>query len=206
MAIFVKEFECPSCGGKIRRENSASRSVSCGYCGQTSHINAESLKAAGEQHPLIDYGSFLKIGGRGRVNDLGFVILGQVRMKYPDGFWDEWYINYDDGKEGWIEEDDGSFVLYEEEGELYDLDFNEVQVGTFSHFNQALTHVFITEKSKAIIEGGEGELPFRITPGEQADFLQGIKDGEVISVELLPDHKTVFRGRPVTLEELGITN
>lgn len=205
MPLFTKSFKCPSCGASIRRENPASRSISCGYCGQTSHINADSIRAVGEKSLLVDYGSFLSVGNRGRYNELGFSILGRLRIEYSDGFWDEWYINFDNGEAAWIQEDDGSFTLFRAAGELESLNYNDARVGTFASFNQQLTHVFITSKSRATVEGGEGELPFRIIPGETADFVEGIKDGEVISIEVLPDETSIYAGKQVTLEELNLS-
>jgi ribosomal protein S27AE len=202
MALFAKEFQCPSCGANITQQNPASRSISCGYCGQTSHINADSLQAAGEQHLLVDYGSFLSVGNRGRWQGQGFTILGRLRIEYEDGFWDEWYINFDNGNPAWIQEDDGSFMLFLPEGETVKVNYYDVHVGSFVDFNRTLNQVFITSKSRAKVEGGEGELPFRIVPGEIADFVEGIKDGEVISIEILPDGLTVYKGNEITLDDL----
>ena len=205
MALFAKEFKCPSCGANIKQQNPASRSISCGYCGQTSHINAESLQAAGEQHLLVDYGSYLSVGNRGRWKEQGFTILGRLRIEYDDGFWDEWYINYDDGRPAWIQEDDGSFMLFEAAGEISGLKYDSIHVGTFTHFNQDLTNVFITSKSRAKVEGGEGELPFRIISGETADFVEGIKEGEVVSIEVLPDETSIYLGKTISLDDLDLT-
>lgn len=204
MALFVKEFECPSCGANIKQQNPASRSISCGYCGQTSHINADSLQAVGEKSLLVDYGSYLSVGNRGRWQEQGFTILGRLRIEYEDGFWDEWYINFDDGKPAWIQEDDGSFMLFQSAGEISSLNYSSIYVGNFVDFNQTLTNVFITSKSRAKVEGGEGELPFRIIPGETADFVEGIKEGEVVSIEVLPDETSVYIGKTISLDDLDL--
>ena len=52
--------------------------------------------------------------------------------------------------------------------------------------------------------GGEGELPFRIIPGETADFVDGILDGQVVSIEMLPDEHSLYLGEIVELDELGL--
>lgn len=205
MALFAKEFKCPSCGGNIKQQNPASRSISCGYCGQTSHLNADSLQAVGGQNLLVDYGSYLSVGNRGRWQGQGFTILGRLRIEYEDGFWDEWYINFDDGRPAWIQEDDGSFMLFEAAGELSGLEYENIHVGTFRDFSQDLTSVFITSKSRAKVEGGEGELPFRIIPGETADFVEGIKEGEMVSIEVLPDETSISLGKTISLDDLDLT-
>ncbi|MEM7658948.1 MAG: DUF4178 domain-containing protein [Bacteroidota bacterium] len=205
--MFSREFECPSCGSPIKQSSPGARSLICSYCGQTSHLNADSLQAAGEKHLLIDYGSVLEIGKFGRFRDREFMILGRLRIDYEDGFWDEWYIQYlDDGGQAWIQEDDGSFTVFEEKKQLQRrLDLSQMSVGQVDNFLGEWEPVFLTSKSKAQVNGGEGELPFRIVPGEPADFVEGIANGEIVSVEVLPDETVLFVGEQVELEELGLT-
>ena len=204
--MFSREFECPSCGGPIKQATPGARSLVCPFCGQTSHINADSLQAAGEKHLLIDYGSVMEIGKFGKFRDREFLVLGRLRFDYDDGFWDEWYVHFlDDGAEAWIQEDDGAFTFFQQAKTLEKIpQLSKVGVGKMDNFLGQWGPVFITSKSKASINGGEGELPFRIVPGEAADFIDGIEDGKLVSVELLPSESILFTGEQVELEELGL--
>jgi len=205
--MFVREFECPSCGAQIQRTNPASRTIVCGYCNQTSHINADSLETAGEKHTLIDYGSIISIGTFGKLFDREFMILGRLRINYEDGFWDEWYIQYmDDGTTAWIQEDDGTFLLLEESKTLECApNFDDIWVGGYTDFDGQWPITFVTSKSRAQVDGGEGELPFKIQPGEQADFIDGISEGRPISVEILSDETLLFVGSPFDIDELKLS-
>lgn len=206
--MFEREFECPSCGAPVKQTTPGAKSLICGHCGQTSHINADSIQAAGEQHFLIDYGSVLSIGNYGKFHNRDFIILGRIRIDYDDGFWDEWYIQFlDDGSEGWIQEDDGSFTVFHKRRTLSDRrDLSHVPVGEFSDLLGNGQQIFVTHKSKAQVNGGEGELPFRIIPGEAADFVDGIWDGNVVSIEMLPDEHSIYMGEIVELAELGLSS
>lgn len=204
--LFQREFECPSCGGPIPQRTPGARTLVCSYCGQTSHLNADSLETAGDKHLLIDYGSSFAIGQQialGESND-PLLLLGRIRLDYEDGFWDEWYAqNLNTGAANWLQEDDGQFVHFQRaEAPLASLGYDEVRVGSTIPLSDSYQEVFITAKSKASVNGGEGELPFRIVPGEPADFVEGIQQGQVISVELLPDERAVFVGRPFELSEI----
>ncbi len=202
--MFTREFECPSCGGRIESSNPGSRSVSCGYCGQTSHINADNLQAVGSKNLLIDYGSILSLGRTIEIKERKFRVMGRIRIEYDDGFWDEWYLNYDGDKEAWLQEDDGSFVLFSEKkgaGALR-LEQDRIQVGSTLTFAPEFQKVFVTSKSKAKVIGGEGELPFTITPGEPADFIEGIQGGRVISLEVLPTEVRLFMGSSLEIEQI----
>ncbi|MEL7339637.1 MAG: DUF4178 domain-containing protein, partial [Bacteroidota bacterium] len=186
--MFQREFECPSCGAPIQQRTPGARTLVCSYCNQTSHLNADSLQAVGEKHLLVDYGSVFGIGQSGRYFGREFLILGRLRIDYKDGFWDEWYIQFlDDGESAWIQEDDGSFTLFQQEKTLTQAPaLDRIQVGNWNTLNESWEPIFITSKSRAKVNGGEGELPFRIVPGEPADFVDGIWEGKIVSVELLP--------------------
>ncbi|MCI4669407.1 MAG: DUF4178 domain-containing protein [Bacteroidia bacterium] len=204
--MLSQSFECPSCGGSIVKKTPGARTLVCSYCGQTSHLNANSLEAAGEKHMLIDYGSVLQIGDVHTFDGREFMVLGRIRIDYEDGFWDEWYINFTDNNDpAWIQEDDGSFTLFSKIGEPdQNIDLNQVTVGQSMRVGMLPDYVFITSKAKAQVNGGEGELPFKVIPGDPADFFDGILDGKVISVETLPDDSAIFMGRPFELASLGI--
>ena len=178
----------------------------CNYCGQTSLINAETLEALGEKQLLIDYGSAFQIGKSGKFGKRDFLVLGRLRYEYEDGFWDEWYIQFlDDGATGWVQEDDGSFVMFEKEIPLDNpISLTRVNVGNSYDYGGEWNNVFITAKNKARIQGGEGELPFRVIPGEQADFIDGIWNGKVLSIEIIPEGQFMFVGTPFHLKEIEL--
>lgn len=181
--------------------------LGCTYCGQTSMINADSLQAVGEQHLLIDYGSALSIGQSGQFEERDFLILGRLRINYKDGFWDEWFIQFmDDGEEAWIQEDDGSFMLFREMDSGVQIpDFATIPVGQTISLSTG-HQLFVTSKSRAQVDGGEGELPFIVKRGDPADFIEGIAVGkrEVISIEVLPGETHAFIGYPFKLQELSL--
>ncbi|MEO0896360.1 MAG: DUF4178 domain-containing protein [Bacteroidota bacterium] len=203
--MISQAFECPSCGAPIEKRTPGARSLVCSYCGQTSHLNASSLEAAGEKQMLIDYGSVLKIGDTGTFDGREFFVLGKLRIDYEDGFWDEWYINYvDNGEPAWIQEDDGAFTIFSRVGEPEQhARFENYQVGGYAPVSNFPDPMFVTSKARAKVNGGEGELPFKIIPGDPADFVEGIMGGKVVSIELLPDDSAIFVGSPFELSALG---
>jgi len=206
-ALFTREFECPSCGAPVPLARPGSRTLVCGYCGQTSHLNADSLQAVGEKNLLIDYGSVFQTGQQGKLGDRDFAVLGRMRFDYEDGFWDEWYLQFlDDGSEAWVQEDDGSFVLFQEQPRVEQpVDYDRIEVGRKVDLDETWTQVFITSKSHARVNGGEGELPFRIVPGEDATFVEGIWSGKIFSLELLAEGQIPFLGTLLKLDQIQLS-
>ena len=198
--MFTRQFECPSCGAKLERNNPATKMIGCPYCGQASFVEAQRLEPHGAQNLLIDYGSALAIGNRMPIGGHDWSILGRVRLRYQDGFWDEWYLQNDEGQVVWLQEDDGSFTLFVPKGELPEpLSLSSVPVGKSVQLPGLGEPIFITSKGTAHVENGEGELPFQVVPGDPADFVEGYRDGKVVSIEVLPRTSTVFIGQPVQL-------
>ncbi len=190
-----KNFNCPACGAPLELEYRFSQMVVCPYCDQTSHLAGEGLEAQGEKVKLSDYGSSFSVGATGTVFDIGFKVFGRIRFEYPDGFWDEWLLRLENEpeKEYWLQEDEGDYILFEKSETLPENpDFASAKVGSAMRFGEF--QIFISEKNTAKIVGGEGELPHRVIPGEQADFVDGIIYGKGVptSLEFLPNNQLAF--------------
>ncbi len=209
-----KEFNCPSCGAALQLEYRFTETVICPYCQQSSHWTGENFEAKGEKVILADYGSKFSVGLQasfwgtklGERKEYKFKVLGRVRFEYNDGFWDEWLLRVEGYEENeyWLQEDEGEFFLFKKFDNLPSVsDYNELKVGMYIDWEEY--KMFISEKAKAQIVGGEGELPFRVIPGEQCDFIDGIllREAIPVSIEYLPDNKKAFY---VTIFNLDIND
>ena len=181
--------------------------VVCGYCGQTSYVNIGHLTAAGGSPVVLaDYGSVLAVGKRGSVKTKDFEVLGRLRFDYEDGFWDEWLVLLDGepDTETWLQEDEGEFTLFRRVALENPPRFEELTVGNETSIRGE--PVFVTEKSRATISGGEGELPFRIVRGEKADYADGIVAGKrlVASLEYMPEGTVFNVGEPLEFKDLKV--
>jgi Domain of unknown function (DUF4178) len=197
-------LNCPSCGALLELKYRHSRMVVCRYCGQTSYINANTLTAVGTPILLADYGSVLSVGKKGKINGKPFEVLGRLRFDYEDGFWDEWLISLDGqwDVESWLQEDEGEFTLFRKQAIAAPPAYYSLQVGTMATIGDQKT--FISEKNKAVINGGEGELPFQIIAGEEADFVDGIIIGKkmTFSLEYMPGEIMFTIGEPLNQKDL----
>ncbi len=195
-------LNCPSCGAQLELQYRYSRMVVCSYCGQTSYINAGSANPVGGKILLANYGSLLSVGKRGKLKGQPFEVLGRLRFNYEDGFWDEWLILFDASEftNYWLQEDEGEFILYiKQELTGQAPVFEKVTVGTPIVVNNQT--VFVTEKNQATINGGEGELPFQVVPGEKADYIDGIAAGEPVSIEYMPGQVELNTGEVLALTD-----
>ncbi len=198
----LPSIQCPSCGAQLELQYRYSKMVVCSYCGQTSYINAGAASAVGQQILLADYGSVLSVGKRGKLKAKLFSVLGRLRFNYEDGFWDEWVIWFDGDEytQYWLQEDEGEFVLFSKKPlTSQPPKFDAVKVGTTIPVNG--TTLFVTEKNRATINGGEGELPFQVIAGEKADYIDGISNGKPISIEYMPGETEFNTGENLALTD-----
>lgn len=195
-------LNCPSCGAQLELQYRHAKMVVCKYCGQTSYLNANTLEAAGEKILLADYGSVLAVGKRGKLKGKAFQILGRLRFDYEDGFWDEWLVWFDGSEytDYWLQEDEGEFVLFLKENLPGNAPvFEKVKVGTPIELNRM--SVFVTEKNRSTLNGGEGELPFRVVPGEPMSYIDGITAGAPVSLEYFPGEVVFNVGELVQMKD-----
>ena len=196
---------CPSCSAPLQIENRFTKVVICQYCGQTSNVTPQGLDPTGEKAVLADFPSILSIGAEGTIDSQPFKVLGRLRYKYDEGFWDEWFLQYANGQKVWLQEDEGTFVAFAKESITSAIpEFGAIKVGSTIEVNQK--QVFIVEKNEALIAGGEGELQFRIHPGETVDYVDGNSGGKVVSIEFAPDEIALSIGEQIPLSRIKVSS
>ncbi len=203
-----KQISCPSCGAPSELKYRFSKTVVCEYCGQTTHLTSENATNTNVKSGLLtDYGSKFALHQTIRINQQKYEILGRLRFSYPSGFWDEWFLinpqnSYD---VYWLQEDEGEYILFKRHtGNVEFPDFASTKVGQI--FDADGDTIFVNEKNTAEVLGGEGELPFEVIPGEQANFVDGIvvKKGMPVSYEYLPTETLLYIGQDIKLDYITI--
>ena len=198
----LKQYDCPSCGAPLEVKDPLSKILVCPYCSQACHICDEGLDPTGKASQLADYGSMLSVGYTAAMGGVGFRVFGRLRYQYDGGFWDEWFLCFDDSKKAWLQEDEGEFSLFEKEPLRAAIPpFDEISVASSIEVNGRT--LFVTEKNRASIAGAEGELFFRIVPGQSVNCVDGNCGGMISSIEFAPDEINLSVGREISAQELS---
>ena len=197
----TENLNCPSCGGSINLKDRFSKLAICEWCGTTLVVKDHGLDPTGKTAKLADYPSRFSVGCRGTITGKKFTARGRLRYDYGDGFWDEWYIVFVDGKKGWLQEDEGEFAIYHKQKIKSEIpDFDSIRVGSRMNLNDY--SIFVSEKGSAEIAGGEGELLFEIYPGETVKYFEGNADGKLVSVEFSENEIGMSIGEDLDFEEV----
>ncbi len=145
------------------------------------------------------------------------MICGRAKMGWQGGEWNEWYLLFDDGSDGWLAEAQGFYAIniatevpmqyvaptsdVKLAGRL-DLTLNVGQIVSLS--NCQLT---VVDVKRVACIGTEGELPRvsdMLTYILSADLIG--RDGTYGCIEIHDRHPYAFIGRYVEWEELNAVN
>ncbi|MCB9852346.1 MAG: DUF4178 domain-containing protein [Phycisphaerales bacterium] len=194
---------CPSCGAEIEADRRFAKLVVCRYCESAVLLDEKAARAAGKMAVLAQTPSPLFVGGTGTLMERRFRILGRVRYGYERGYWDEWYLAFDDGSSLWVGEDENNFTLEScDESERAPIEYADAFPGQSVKLGETTFH--LDEKGVAICEGGEGQLPFPIISGERVPYLDLSLSDRFATIEYDIEDTTarVFRGRRLDLSEI----
>lgn len=173
----MQHVTCPGCGAQVDFKSPASVMAVCEYCKTTVLKDADSVKDLGKMSEVLEDYSPIQIGTTGVFDGRGFAVVGRIQLRYPDGFWNEWYILFDDAQAGWLADASGQFTLTFEKPELAAPgDFAQLRPGV--NLNLGGEVYCASDVRTARCTAGQGELPFRVGPGWQAqvaDFRSGAR-------------------------------
>lgn len=192
---------CPSCGVAIESVSAHTRSLQCPHCDSWVYLGNNGWAASGSFEHALDAPSFVQLGRRGKFEGRAFVVRGRTRLSYASGYWDEWWLEFEDGQHHWLEEDDGSYRLHEQtEAAL------NVEATTDARVGSSLIvegqSWFVTESLQVQVAGTEGALPVAVFPGEQISCIDAIGDGQKFSIEASENDISVTQSRVIAGDEL----
>ncbi|HKS09451.1 MAG TPA: DUF4178 domain-containing protein [Pyrinomonadaceae bacterium] len=208
MSVLVAN--CPACGAPVEFKSGQSIVVICSYCRSAVARTDRGLNDLGKVAELVETGSPLDIGVRGKWKDQTFELTGRAQLSHEmGGQWDEWYATFSNGWLGWLAEAQGRFYLtfqYPIPEGVAVPSFDQIQLGQPIQGLPWNTPLIVAETGRATALGAKGEIPYLLTPGET--YFYADLSGTNRSFGTLDYNESpplVFLGTEVTLAELGIT-
>jgi hypothetical protein len=162
----MRQFDCPQCSAPIPFQTPGAVFAVCGSCQSMVVRNDIALEAIGKMSDFPPDRSPLQIGARGRHRGRSFLLLGRLRIGWDGGSWSEWYVDFGEGRHGWVAESQGFFEISEAAPMSSEL---KKKISLFQP-NQKVeiggVLYSITGNKSIHVISGEGELPFVAQPGE----------------------------------------
>ncbi len=205
----VLQANCPNCAGPVEFKAGSTVVLVCPFCRSAIARNDRQLTDLGKVADIAESESPLKLGLKGNYNGNGFELTGRSQLS-PEtgGFWDEWYATFSNGWVGWLAEAQGKFYLTFfqplAEGRVLP-PFDQLQIGQIVQEIPAPAALIVTEKGTATSVAADGEIPYKLIPGERSDYadLSG-RDNAFGTIDYSMSPPWVFVGTQVTLEQIGL--
>jgi hypothetical protein len=102
---------CPQCGAPVEFRSAASSSAVCSFCRSSLLREGDALRRIGQSAELFEDHSPLQLGAAGRFKGEAFTLIGRLQWRAEQGSWNEWHALFDNGRSGWLAEDNGAYVL-----------------------------------------------------------------------------------------------
>jgi hypothetical protein len=190
------QLNCPSCAAKITFHSSISVYLACAFCGTTVVRHDLDLEIMGKVAILDESWSPIQIGVTGTYFDLRFSVIGRLRRKWADGSWNEWFLLFSDGTDGWLADAQGFYfvsrpvandaVQFERAKKPLDSDDpKDLEVG----HNVIIDGIDykVVDRKEATVTFCEGELPFPAPIGTSSLTIDlGTSTNNFATLEFLP--------------------
>ncbi|CAK7055711.1 DUF4178 domain-containing protein [Saezia sanguinis] len=206
----VFSLSCPSCGATVPVYSATSALVVCEYCHSTLIRSGDGAVDSGKKSALIENFSPLQLYTSGTFQGKAFTIIGQLQIQYNRGFWNEWYVLYDDSSYGWLADFSGQYVMTRIAKPLNKPPaFKDIVAGvTQVQYAQYSFVASDVRNATSVKANARGELPFVLKEDELvlgADFRHRQL---FMTLDYSQDPKTplVYHGKAVTLENLRCQN
>ncbi|QSQ28347.1 DUF4178 domain-containing protein [Pyxidicoccus parkwayensis] len=179
--------------------------VVCAHCQTVVARSGATFEAHGKIGRIVPTDSPLQLGAEGRYARTGYRIIGHLQKDHGAGPWDEWYVEFDDGRTGWISESEGAFHLLFEAGVEEGLPLEGLAPGERLRLrNRAWV---IEERGHGRVVSAEGQLPSDVDPTEDSWYVDATgPKGTFLTLDFgtRAQDPEVFTGEALKLEQLGI--
>jgi hypothetical protein len=199
------DIHCLSCGAALRLQSPATIFVVCSYC-QTTLIRDQNWAVFGKMAELPPELTPLQIGTRGVYKGESFELIGRQRLKWSDGYWNEWCAVFPKGRIGWLAEAQGFYMLsflLETVPKLPSLmtlkSGDPISIPGRGSFQ-------VDDIKTASCVASEGELPFPAPARQEVLSLDASNGkGEFLSVESIGQTLQVYLGRYMEFDDFQFT-
>lgn len=197
------ERKCPSCGAMVPFRSSISLLSVCPFCRSLVQRKDLDLETLGVSAQLQPDGSPVLVGSRGSYRGAPFDVAGRIQLRTPRGFWNEWFLAFADGRQGWLGEAQGTYaVSFKADCAVPAL--GGLKVGSEVEIAKRVYQVREIVEAKYL--AAQGELPFKPPLGETAPSADLIgEDGSFATLDYSDDPASAFIGEYQGFEALSFT-
>ncbi len=200
------QFQCPACGAEVKFKSRSSVFGVCSFCQSTLVRQDLDLKNIGKMTAMPEDMSPLQVGTLGLFEKKKFEVIGRQKIGWENGFWNEWYLCFEDGRDAWLGDAQGFYMM---SFQLRKPELIPPQQGL-----QVGSRVSLLGNSYKIDDihdvsciGSEGELPIQSVKGRLSTSVDLVgADSLFGNIDYAADENRLFLGKYIEFDDLHFTN
>lgn len=181
--------------------SSASSFAVCGYCNSGLSLHGDVLEQTGKISQVLEDYSPLQLGSSGVWRSRAFTVVGRIQLRYSAGFWNEWYVHFDNNTNGWLSDASGEYAFFEQTHPQEQLPpFATLQPGK----SVPLTgqNFVVSDVRTAQCVGAQGELPFSVSERWTAKVADLRLGSQMLTLDYSDENPVLYQGATVSLDQL----
>ncbi|QDF02763.1 DUF4178 domain-containing protein [Myxococcus xanthus] len=201
----MTQGKCPSCGAMVEFTAGSAQVVVCGYCQTVVARKGLDFESHGKIGSIVPTDSPLQLRAEGRYRKAAYTIVGHLQKDHGAGPWDEWYVEFADGRTGWLSESEGAFHLMFDMGPEEGVALEDLHPGERLHLRDRAW--VIEERGHGRVVAAAGQLPSDVDPTQDAWYVDATgPKGTFLTLDFgTRGHSPeAFVGEALKLEQLGI--
>lgn len=200
------KLSCPACGAEVDFKSRASVFGVCSFCNSTLVRHDMNLENLGKMAELPQDMSPLQTGTHGTFERSHFEVVGRQRISWENGSWNEWYLYFDNGKDGWLADAQGFYMMSFQLPEMPALP--ELSSLKSSMSVNIKGNIFTVNDIREITcVASQGELPVKSTHGRKSISVDLIgKDEAFCNIDYSSEGNRIFLGKYIEFESLNFRN
>lgn len=203
------KVSCPACGAEVLFKSRASFFGVCTYCSSTIVRHDKSIETFGKMSEIPQDMSPLQLGTTGIFEKSRFEIVGRQRIGWENGSWNEWYLYFDNGRDGWLADAQGQYMISFQEPETVKIP--ELAAISISKIMQIRGIDFsVNDIREVTCRGSQGELPVKSLQGRRSVSVDLVgNDNRFGNIDYSDDPtegNRLFIGKYTEFENLSLNN
>ncbi|AKQ68869.1 hypothetical protein A176_005781 [Myxococcus hansupus] len=202
----MTQGKCPSCGAMVQFTAGSAQVVVCDHCQTVVARKGLDFESHGKIGSIVPTDSPLQLRAQGRFQKTAYTIVGHLQKDHGEGPWDEWYVEFEDGRTAWISESEGVFHLMFDMGTEDGVSLDDMHPGERLHLRDRAW--IIEERGHGRVTAAEGQLPNDLDPTQDAWYVDATgPKGAFVTLDFGTRGHTpeVFMGEALKLGQLGIS-
>ncbi|MBN8536139.1 MAG: DUF4178 domain-containing protein [Deltaproteobacteria bacterium] len=200
------KLSCPACGAEIVFKSRSSTFGVCSFCNSTLVRHDKDIESLGKMSEMPQDLSPLKLGTTGVFEKSNFEIVGRQRIGWENGAWNEWYLHFDNGKEGWLAEAQGFYMVSFQVFEKIKIpDLSSLKVAEPIRIHEI--NFAVEDIREVACIASQGELPLLSIQGRKSTSVDLVgKNEQFANIDYSSDGNRLFFGKYIDFDNLKFMN